>query len=61
MGEAAAKDVTAAWFMSTPFEAGEEAETKQGMAVVDADGLVGRILHASATSSRQKRKSASGW
>jgi len=39
--QAAAKDVTAAWFMSTPFEAGEEAETKQGMAVVDAFKAVG--------------------
>jgi len=39
--KAAAKDVDAAWFMSTPFEAGEAAETKQGIAVVDAFKAVG--------------------
>jgi len=39
--KAAAKDVTVAWFMSTPFEAGDKAETKQGIAVVDAFKAVG--------------------
>ena len=53
---AAAQNVSVAWFMSTPFEAGEAAATKQGNATIDAlkAAKVPHIVFSSVASADKK-------